>query len=170
MIDLLAREDLVERDERLAVASVDWQGALRRWSLDYSLRTSNRLLPCLDPRGIAAFTGRLASTDLTYAATGALAAERLIPFAPARTATIFVADAGLARERLGLRETDTGANVVLVEPFDPVVFERTLVRDDLVCANPAQIVADLLTGPGREPSTAEELMEWMERDDDAWRS
>lgn len=169
VIDLLEREDLVERGDRLAVVSLDWQGALRRWSLDYTLRTSNRLLPCLDPRGTSPFTQELIACDLTYAATAAFGAQRFIPYLPARSATVFVPDAHLARERLGLRASEFGANVMLVEPYDPVVFERTLVRDDLICANPAQIVADLLTGPGREPSTGEELMTWMEANDDAWR-
>lgn len=170
VIELLDREALIDRGERHAVAAVDWQGALRRWSLDYTLRTSNRVVPCLDPRGTAACTDRVASADFTYAVTGAFAAERLIPFAPARTAAIYVPDAELARERLRLRQTDSGANVFLVEPFDPVVFERTMIRDELVCANAVQVVADLLTGSGREPSTAEELMVWMAEHEDAWRS
>lgn len=167
---LLEREDLIERDDRGTVMAVDWQDALRRWSQDYALRSSNRLLPCLDPRGVGTFTERLSGSDVAYAATGAFAAERLIPFAPARTATIYVPDAEIARERLSLRPADTGGNVILVEPFDPVVFERTSERDGLTCANPAQIVVDLLTGPGREPSSAEELLKWMERNVDAWRS
>ncbi len=35
-------------------------------------------------------------------------------------------------DRLELRATDAGANVLLVEPYDEVVFERTLTRDELV--------------------------------------
>jgi len=169
VIDLLGREELVERDDRGSVASVDWQGALRRWSLDYTLRTANHIVPCLDPRGLSHLVEGLASLRLDYAATSALAAEQLFPYAPARTAAIFVSDAAQARDRLGLRETDFGANVYLVEPFDSVAIERTVERGGLCCANPAQVVADLMTGPGREPSTAEELMRWMETNPDVWR-
>jgi len=31
-------------------------------------------------------------------------------------------------------------------------------------------VADLLTGPGRNPSEAEALLEWMKKNEDAWRA
>ena len=34
---------------------------------------------------------------------------------------------------------------------------------------PSQTVVDLLTGPGRYPAEAEALLEWMERNLDAWR-
>lgn len=172
VLDLLAREDLVERDARGPVLAVDWQGVLRRWSLDYSLRSSNHLVPCLDPRGLAHFTERLIDSELTYAATVAFASVRLNPFLPARDAVIYVPDAAAARSSLALRETDRGlgANVFLVEPFDEVVFDRTFDRDGLTCANPVQVVADMLTGPGREPSGAEELMRWMEMNPDVWRS
>ena len=75
-----------------------------------------------------------------------------------------------AADRLGLRETETGANVVLLEPFDPVVFDRTTTRKGLRCVAPSQLAVDLLTGPGREPSQGEELLEWMKENEDAWRT
>lgn len=99
-----------------------------------------------------------------------MAAQRFAPIAPTRTAVIYVEDVLEAAERLKLQPADAGANVLLVEPSDPVVFERTTKRDDLVTAAPTQVAADLLTGPGREPSEGEELLTWMKKDEDAWRS
>ncbi|MCP5025000.1 MAG: hypothetical protein GY929_01835 [Actinomycetia bacterium] len=107
---------------------------------------------------------------LTYAATGAFAAQRFNPVAPARAATLYVNDAIKAADRLGLRETEAGANVVLLEPFDPLVFERATIRDGLRCAAASQLAVDLLTGPGREPSQGEEILEWMKENEDAWRT
>ena len=75
-----------------------------------------------------------------------------------------------AVKRLDLRETDAGANVILLEPFDPVVIDRTIERDGLRCVAPSQLAADLLTGPGREPSQGEEILEWMKENQDAWRA
>lgn len=75
-----------------------------------------------------------------------------------------------AADKLGLRPSDMGANACLVEPYDPVVFERTMLRDELVTGSPSQVAADLLTGPGREPSEGEELLDWMKSNDDAWRT
>ena len=66
--------------------------------------------------------------------------------------------------------TGTAANVVLLEPFDPVVFERTVERDGLRCVAPSQLAVDLLTGPGREPSQGEQMLISMEQNEDAWRT
>ena len=87
-----------------------------------------------------------------------------------RLASIYVTDAIQAIERLDLRETEAGANVVLLEPLDPVVFDRTVERDGLRCVAPSQLAVDLLTGPGREPSQGEQMLNWMEKNEHVWRS
>jgi len=60
--------------------------------------------------------------------------------------------------------------VLIAEPFDPVVYERTTKRDGLTLAAPTQIVADLLTGSGRMPSEGEELLGWMKDNERVWRA
>ena len=81
-----------------------------------------------------------------------------------------VTDISTAADRLGVRAADTGANLWLAEPFDPVVFDRTSDRTGLTCVAPSQLVVDMLTGPGREPSEAEELLDWMKKNQDAWQT
>ena len=83
---------------------------------------------------------------------------------------VYVDDAIDAAKRLGLQPADVGANVLLVEPYDVVVFDRVVERDGLTLAAPTQIAVDLLTGPGREPSEGVELLDWMRRNEDAWRA
>ena len=170
VLELLEREAIVTRQPRGPVLAVDWQAAIRRWAEDYDQTNSNTATTFLDPRGIPSIEKKLQSTKLNYAATGAFAAQRFNPIAPARTATLYVDDVTKAADRLGLRETETGANVVLLEPFDPVVFDRTTTRKGLRCVAPSQLAVDLLTGPGREPSQGEELLEWMKENEDAWRT
>ena len=85
-------------------------------------------------------------------------------------AAIYVTDAVRAVDSLDLRKTEAGANVVPLEPFDPVVFDRTVERDGLCCVVPSQLAVDLLTGSGREPSQGEQLLKWMENNEDVWRS
>ena len=169
MLALIEREAIVTR-VRGAVSTIDWQGAIRRWAADYDQADSNAPTTVLEPRGLPALEDKLRATKFEYAATGALAAQRFDPIAPARLAAIYVADAVLAIERLDLRETEAGANVVLLEPLDPVVFDRTVERDSLRCVAPSQLAVDLLTGPGREPSQGEEMLAWMERNEHVWRS
>ena len=169
VLDLLEREAIVTR-ARGAVSTVDWQGAIRRWAEDYDQTDSNTPTTVLDPRGLPAFENRLREMRFAYAATGALAAQRFDPIAPARLATIYVTDPGRAIDRLELRETEAGTNVVLLEPFDPVVFDRTVDRDGLRCVASSQLTVDLLTGPGREPSQGEAMLAWMAGNEHVWRS
>ena len=169
VLDVLEREAIVTR-VRGAVSTVDWQGAIRRWAEDYDQTDSNTPTTVLEPRGLPALEDKLRATAFAYAATGALAAQRFDPIAPARLAGIYVTDPIQAIGRLDLRETEAGANVVLLEPLDSVVFDRTVERDGLRCVAPAQLAVDLLTGPGREPSQGEEMLAWMERNEHVWRS
>ena len=161
---------MVSRQGRGKVRAVDWEGVIRRWTQDYDQAGSNTVTACLEPRGLAAVTGKLGTTTVAYAATGAFAAQHFDPIAPAAVASLYVADAVEAAEILDLRETDAGANVVLLEPFDPVVFDRTVERDGLRCVAATQLAADLLTGPGREPSQGEQMLTWMKQNEDAWRA
>ena len=69
-----------------------------------------------------------------------------------------------------MRRAAPGVTVVLLEPFDPVVFDRTVERDGLRCVAASQLAVDLLTGPGREPSQGEQMLIWMEKNEDAWRT
>ncbi len=43
-------------------------------------------------------------------------------------------------------------------------------KDGLRCVAASQLTADLLTGPGREPSQGEEMLDWMKENEDAWRT
>lgn len=170
VITLLDREDIVLRDPRGTVLAVKWQGAIRRWAEDYGQLTSSEPTLLLDPRGIPALERRLIESPLKYAATGALAAQRYNPIAPARTASLYVEDPHEAAESLGLRAVESGANVTLLEPFDPVVFRGTTLRDGLTCVAASQLAVDLLTGPGREPVQGEELLSWMQDNESAWQA
>lgn len=170
VVDLLESEDLIARDATGGVAHLDWQGALRRWARDYDVQGSNDATNWLQPRGLAALSDSLRSADLRYALTGSLAVQELAPYAPARLAMLYVDSIDAAVEALDLRPVDAGANLLLLVPFDDVVYARKLQRSGLAIVNPSQLAVDLLTGPGRSPSEAEELLGWMEENTDAWRA
>ncbi|MBN1629353.1 MAG: MarR family transcriptional regulator [Thermoleophilia bacterium] len=172
LLDLLEREDLVRRSPEGGIQEVLWDELLRAWTKDYSLTESNRVYTYLDPRGLDDFVLRLRGVpaQIDYALTGSLAAARWAPVAPARLGVAFVRDAAAAAAALGLVPTDTGANVLLVEPKGDFVFERTVEDGGLNYVAPSQAVADLLTGPGRNPSEADALLEWMRKHEDAWRT
>lgn len=170
VVDFLFREALLEREPRGPVVNVDWEGVIRRWADDYSFTGSNRTRKCLDPRGIDSVRRSLSDYEAQYSITGSLGVRPYTTGAPVRLATVFVEDADTAAEALGLRETDTGANTILAEPFDPVVFERSRNLEGLNYAAPSQVAVDLLTGPGRGPSEFDQLLRWMKKNEYAWRT
>lgn len=150
-------------------ASVDWPALLRRWAQEAPLEARGRAQTFLEPRGLAVFLARLAKTSEHYAITGSLAAAAIAPIAAPRLATLWMRDADQGAARLGLRPAEAGANVLLLEPDDEGVFEGTAERDALRYAAPSQVVADLLTSPGRAPAEADELLAWMRANEGAWR-
>ena len=170
VLALLEKEDYIQRERRGPVTGVDWRGLIRRWTEDYSLFGSNHTGTYLETRGLGSLLGKLRDSDLRYAATGSLGATVIAPVAPVRLAVLFVDDKEATAVDLDLRPAEAGANVILAEPFDPVVYERLREHEGVSYVSLSQNVADLLTSPGRGPSEAEELMDWMKRNEDDWRS
>ncbi|MEO7058888.1 MAG: type IV toxin-antitoxin system AbiEi family antitoxin [Lapillicoccus sp.] len=172
VIDFLEREGLAERLERGSMKVPRWDKALRRWSEDYGFVRDSQVTRWIAPRGLGALTERLASIDpATYAVTGTLAAASWSAYAPARSAMIYTRNADTLAAAAGLKPADAGANVLLAEPSSDVPFLRTLTNESGVqIAAPTQVVVDLMTGPGRSPQEAEELLQWMMSNEQSWRT
>jgi hypothetical protein len=170
VIDFLAREALIEKDQRGVVVRVDWKGVIRRWAEDYSFTKSNRVSTFLEARGPGAVREKISKVRWKYAITGSIPASMIAPVAAPRLMQVYVEDASITADALDLRVAESGANVMLVEPFSEVVFDRTTQRDGIVCAALSQVAVDLLTSPGRGPQEADELLEWMAGNEDGWRT
>lgn len=172
VVEFLEREGLAVRDESGLVAIPDWAQVLRRWSDDYGFVRNSRSTRWIAPRGLQDLMKRIGDSgeQIQYAVSGTLAAAEWAAYAPARLAMIYVADAAKAADTWELRPADAGANVILAEPEIDVVFERSVTNQESVkVAAPAQVVVDLMTGPGRNPSEAEELLGWMQENEQSWR-
>ena len=168
--DLLARDALLVREgSRGRILEVDWRATIRRWAQDYSVARSNRSRSYVAARGLKSLLQRLETLTSRYAITGSLAANMINAITEARSATIFVDDADLAAVQLELTPVEAGANVVLAEPYDPVVFERTKSIKRAVYVGASQLAVDLLTGPGRSPSEGEAILQWMGANESEWR-
>lgn len=172
VVDFLEREGLATRDDAGKVSVSDWARMLRRWSDDYGFVRSNHVSRWIAPRGLPWLMRQAAKdTETTYAFTGTLAAAEWAEYAPARSAMIYTPDAARSADAWGLRPTEAGANVLLAEPAIDVVFDRALTNEvGVYLAAPSQVVVDLMTGPGRSPAEAEELLEWMKRNETFWRT
>jgi hypothetical protein len=169
VLSFLDSEALISRGGRGRIEDVDWPALLRRWAREAPLESRGSVCTFLEPRGLTALQGRLAKFEGPYAVTGSLAAVTLAPIAPARLATIWVRDMAAASSSLALRPADAGANVMLVETDDDGVFEGAAQRDGVWYATPSQVAVDLLTSPGRSPQEGEELITWMQANEERWR-
>ncbi|MFC1523124.1 type IV toxin-antitoxin system AbiEi family antitoxin [Elusimicrobiota bacterium] len=170
VLTLIESEDLIQREPRGPITDVRWRKLIDRWTQDYSFSGSNRVIACLEPRDIADLPQKLAKAANKLAVTGSAAAAIIAPVAPTRMIAAYVESPEDIVERLGLKTVESGANVLLAQPYDPVVFERVQKRGAVPYASPSQTVADLLTGPGRNPSEAQSLLEWMKTHESKWRS
>ena len=171
VIDFLEREGLATRADRGRISIPRWDKVLRRWSEDYSFTGDSRVTRWIAPRGLDALLKRIADSHSDgYAITGTIAAATWAAHAPARAAMVYTVDADGAARDWGLRPAEAGANVMLAEPDIDVPFVGTVTNSaGLRLAAPAQVVVDLMTGPGRGPQEAEELLEWMMANERSWR-
>lgn len=171
VVDFLEREGLAARTDRGVVIIPRWDKALRRWSEDYGFVRNSRVTRWIAPRGLGDLMVRAAKTDPSaYAVTGTLAAAEWAAYAPARSAMIYTKNADETAAQWGIRPAEAGANVMLAEPALDVPFVRSLTNTAGVqIAAPSQVVVDLMTGPGRSPQEAEELLEWMVANEQSWR-
>jgi hypothetical protein len=170
LLDALDDEALVERAKRGQVESVDIAGLLRRWAGSYELFGSNDAQPYLAARGAGEALGRLPDLPTARTAvTGSFAAVRLSPVAAPALLTVYCSDANAVANALDLIPADQGANVVLLRPFDPIVWERTDEESGLRYVAPSQAAVDCLTGNGRMPAEGEALIEWLLENEPTWR-
>lgn len=171
VIEFLESEALLVRAQDRNLVVPEWTRLLRRWSEDYQFLQSNRVTRWNAPRGIESFLNKVAENRSgDYAVTGSIAAANWEAYAPARSAMVYCQDPQQLAKESGLRPAESGVNVILAQPANDVVFERRVERSDgLLLAAPTQTVVDLMTGPGRAPSEAEELLNWMVKNEQSWR-
>jgi hypothetical protein len=170
VLSLLEDEALVEREPRGPVLWIDWSGIARRWAQDYAAETRNRASYFLAARGVRHAMKRLPQVATACAITGAVAAERVLRVLPEPRLMIYTPDLEGMRTVMQLkRARPEVANVVLLLPYDERVLLESRKEEPFSYAPWSQIVVDLLTGQDREPSAAENLINWMEENEESWR-
>ena len=94
-----------------------------------------------------------------YAATGLAAAWCFGQFAGFQMASLYAHDAGALRSLadLSFHPMERGANVWLLVPDDPGVFQVTEIHDGVHCVSPVQAYLDLHAHPERAKDVAVEV-------------
>jgi hypothetical protein len=158
----LDRQALIERGPRSQVMARDWAGLLRRRAEHYGVFTTNTARGFIAGTGPRELLDQLDSTPQPIKAlTGSFAAAEIAPIAAPGQLVLYVEDPGDTAARLGLLPADRGPDVILLKPYDPVVYDR--VRGDAGVRRVAvsQLALDCLTGNGRMPAEGEALLDWM---------
>ena len=171
VLSVLEQELLVTRAPRGPVTEVEWEGVLRRMASTYSLFDSNETSTWVASAGperlLADLPGKRSGR---WAITGSFAASRLAPVAAPQVVAIYAQDADRLARAGRLLPATRGANVVVAEPYDPIVFERTVSSGSDTYVSTAQVALDCLTGNGRMPAEGEAVLAWMHKNERRWRS
>jgi hypothetical protein len=175
VLDLLDREAVISRDDQGQVSRVRKAALVRRWTEDYGLTRSNEVIAAVDPRGLDHALESLRDCTQSYTTTGSVAQRGylpsgVVPVSPLMSLTVYADNPVVFMRATGLRKTERGSNVLVVKPFDEVVHSKAQTIDGIRRAAPAQVIADLLTAPGRSTEEAEQLIEILAADDPAWVS
>lgn len=171
-LQVLADERLIERKPRGAVTAVDWEATLRRIIASYALFDSNRTSTWIATAGPSQLVDDLVDRRAgRWAVSGSLVASSVAPVAAPEIAVVFTNDAERLASAGRLLPATIGANVIIAEPYDPIVFARgTTIRGPVPAVSIAQAAIDLLTGPGRMPQEGEALLAWMRRNTAGWQT
>jgi len=169
LLDRLDREAIVDRGPRGAVAEVDVGALLRAWAEDYDVFRRELTTTWLAPGGAPSALSSLADAPGRTAVTGSFAAVRLAPVAAPSLLVAYCERVEDTADALGLLPADAAPNVVLLRPFDEVVWARTQDEDGVGYAASSQVVVDCLTGDGRMPAEGDALLAALVADD-GWRA
>lgn len=169
LLGLLAEQAAVRRTQTGQVGGVDLGRLLERWAEDAPLEARATTSTWIAPRGLTDLLQKLRTTQTRYAITGSLAASRRAPVAAPRIVSLYVDDPEAFARTVELRPADAGANVLLLVPEDAYPFADAWVDEGVRYAALSQVVADLLSGPGRGPAEAEALLTWMSDHGEVWR-
>lgn len=172
LLDALYREGLIERAPRGPVESVDVPALIRRWAESYDTFRTNGTEGFIATAGLERLLGQLAENPGLGAQaviTGSFAANRLAPITSPSLLLLYCETPRVLAVDLDLLPAQEGANVMILKPSDPVVFDRTRIEKGLRYAAPSQIAVDCLGGNGRMPAEGEALLEWMAANESSWR-
>lgn len=171
VLKVLADELLIEREPRGPVTSVDWEGVLRKLATTYSLFGSNETSTWVASGGPGQLIDDLSTRNVgRWAVTGSFATAALAPVAAPVQAAIYTDDPERLAKAGRLLRATTGANVVLAEPYDDIVFTRTRSAGKVLYVSVAQAAVDALSGPGRMSAEGDALLDWMRRDPRRWKA
>ena len=137
------------------------ENLLADWSNNYTIKRNVQknyysMKPLQDLEIEIADTCRM--MNIPYALTGFSASNRLAPIVRGQRAMLYVSrDIDSVAEKVGLKPVESGANIILIQPYDDGVFWNAKSIGDLEISEPVQVYLDLKRYPGRGEEAADFL-------------
>ena len=177
LLPTLGSAGAIERDPSGQIVVVRRRALLQRWTQDYSFLNGNGVVfDYLAPRGLAPVLEGL-SRSRNVCVTGGFAGNdylsaQTVPVVPATRLSLYSENPNQLATDLGLVRMDRqSSNVVMAVPRDSELLASPDRRaSNLPLAPLPQVLADLLTLPGRESLLADQLMDQLAESDQMWSS
>ena len=161
LLDLFHREELIERVARGPVVAVHAARLIRRWAEDYQFSDAHRFVAVAHAHGVPGALAALRDAGVPHALTARAGAAALMGTALPGVVAAYVDNPERVAAEIGAEPADSGANLLLIDPFDTFVFDGTWEASGLRYAARAQIIADLLGSPAPAPAQAASLLAAM---------
>ena len=158
LLDLFHREELIERVARGPVVAVHVARLLRRWAEDYRFADAHRFVAVAHAHGVPGALAALRDAGVPHALTARAGAAALMGTALPGVVAAYVDNPERVAAEIRAERADSGANLLLIDPFDTFVFDGTWEASGLRYAARAQIIADLLGSPAPAPAQAASLL------------
>lgn len=145
------------------IALIQPESLLEDWTNHYTIRRNilNQYYSVKSLQNIEKdVADRCNTLNIPYALTGFSACNRLAPMVRGQRAMIYVSrDFDLVAENVGLKPVNSGANVILIQPYDDGVYWNGKLIDDLQIVDPVQAYLDVKKNPGRGEEAADFLLQ-----------
>jgi len=156
----LIEEEWLKKTAR-GISIIQPENLLADWSNNYTIKRNTQfyyysMKPLQDIEiEIANICNKM---NIPYALTGFSASNRLAPIVRGQRGMIYVGrDIDCVAEKAGLKPVESGANLILIQPYDDGVFWNAKPIDDLEISEPVQVYLDLKRYPGRGEEAADFL-------------
>ena len=164
VVSLLENKGFVTRADDRSITLTEPDRLLREWAKNWTWKKSRPNFYFSFDKTAEQIIQRVGETTrrlgLAYALTGMAGASRVAPFVRFADVSLYLKDGRdqLVKE-LDLRPVTSGANVVILDPYDEGVFAGTREIRGARVVSDIQLFVDLYTNPARGEEQAEALFE-----------
>jgi len=164
IVELLQTKGFITRDQSRRILVSEPRRLLMEWAQNWSVEKSRVSRYFSFEKGperlISAISEKSKALGVEYAFTGMAGASFVAPFTRYEDVWLYVrGETERLREALDLRPVSSGANVVLLDPYDEGVYMGTReIRGSQVVSD-IQLFVDLYTNPARGQEQAEQILE-----------